>query len=158
MSRQIGGRTVAQVFALVVGLVLIAVGALGFTANATFDQAQLALNFQGDPVNGGLFLGFEVNGWHNVVHIASGALLLVGGLSRSAAPGILIAFAVVYAAVTVIGFLDKRNVLGVIPVNTADNFLHAALTVLALAVGILGVAGARRRRTPPPKPVSQMAA
>lgn len=158
MSRQIGGRTVAQLFALLLGLVLIAVGAFGFIANATFEQAQLAINFQGDPVNGDLFLGFEVNGWHNVVHIASGALLLLGGLSRSAAPGVLIAFALVYAAVTVLGFIDERNLLGIIPVNTADNFLHATLTVLALVVGILGVAEARRRRPPPPRPASQMAA
>jgi len=140
------GRTIAQVFAVLVGVVLIAVGAFGFLVNASFDQAQLDIDFTGDPVTGDLFLGlFEVNGWHNIVHIASGALLLVGGLSRTNAPRILLLFGVVYAAVTVWGFIDQRNVLDLIPVNTADNVLHAALTALALVVGLIGVAEGRRR-------------
>jgi hypothetical protein len=151
MNREIGGRTIAQAFCLLVGLVLIAAGALGFTANATFDQAELALNFEGDPVTGDLFLGLAVNGWHNVVHIASGLLLLLGGLSRAAAPKVLIAFGIVYVAVTVIGFIDERNVLGIIPVNTADNYLHLALAVLGLLVGVLGMATARRRSAGPPR-------
>ena len=144
MRREIGGRTVAQLFCFALGLALIAAGALGFTVNSTFDEASLAFDFEGDPVSGDLFLGLEVNGWHNVVHIASGAFLVLGGLSRDRAPGVLIAFGVLYAAVTVIGFIDERNILGILPVNTADNFLHAAFAVLGLAIGAATVATRRR--------------
>jgi hypothetical protein len=45
--------------------------------------------------------------------------------------------------VTVIGLVDGHDVLGVIPVNPADNVLHILLTVAALAAGLVS---ARDRR------------
>ena len=42
-------------------------------------------------------------------------------------------FGIVYGAVAIIGLADGDTVLGLIPVNTADNILHIALA----AVGVL---------------------
>jgi hypothetical protein len=127
------GRSAAQWFCLVVGGTLVVVGLLGFLAEATFDTSAGS-----DPgaLDGENFILFEVNGWHNVVHIASGVFLLaLAGRHRTARTAAL-SFAAIYAVVTVIGLIDGHDVLGLIPVNPADNVLHILLTGAALAAGL----------------------
>jgi hypothetical protein len=127
------GRSAAQWFCLIVGATLVVVGLLGFLAEATFDTSA-----GGDPgaLDGENFVLFEVNGWHNVVHIASGLFLLaLAGKHRTARTAAL-AFGAIYAVVTVVGLIDGHDVLGVIPVNPADNVLHILLTVAAFAAAL----------------------
>ena len=127
------GRSLAQWFCLIVGLTLILAGIAGFFVEAKFDTA-----IGGDPgaLDGESLLGFEVNGWHNVVHIATGLFLLVFAARHAAAKTAALVFGVTYAVVTVIGLIDGKDVLGLIPVNKADNVLHIVLSVLAIAVGL----------------------
>ena len=128
------GRSPAQWFCLIVGGTLVLVGLFGFLAEATFDTSQGS-----DPgaVDGENFILFEVNGWHNVVHILSGAFLLAFAGRHRAARTAALAFGAIYGVVTVIGLIDGHDVLGVLPVNPADNVLHILLTLTALAVGLL---------------------
>src|SRR3954451_19724903 len=112
----------AQAFCALVGPVLILAGILGFLGNSDF----------GGPDERGTFLGLDVNGWHNLVHIATGMLLLAGVPSGTGARAICGIFGGTYAVVAVLGFIDGSDVLGLIPIDGADNFLHAALAVLAL--------------------------
>jgi uncharacterized protein DUF4383 len=119
-----GERAPAQLFALVAGATLVIVGLIGFTADSSFAT--------GSSVDGGSLLGFEVNGIHNLVHVATGLFLLAGAGSPGAARTVCLLFALVYAAVTVIGLIDGDTVLGLFPVNPADNVLHVGLAVLAL--------------------------
>jgi Domain of unknown function (DUF4383) len=120
------GRTLAQAFCLLLGLALVLVGALGFIANADFGSAHDGK---------GEFLGLEVNGWHNVVHIVSGLFLLaVRGAPWRARAG-TVAFGLVYAVVAVWGLITGDSVFGIVPVDRADNILHVALAVLALVAG-----------------------
>lgn len=122
------GRTLAQTFCLGFGITLVAVGILGFIFGGTnFDTGT---NVQGED-----FIIFEVNGWHNLVHIASGLVLLAASPNGRLSAMTAIGFGLVYAVVTVWGFIDGNDVFNLIPVDTADNFLHLALTVVALAVG-----------------------
>jgi len=124
----------------VTGLVLIAVGVLGFF----FGGSGFSV---GPAVSGQPFIIFEVNGWHNIVHLASGALLLlVAAKPATAITGALV-FGVVYVVVTLWGFIDGNDILSIVPVNTADNFLHLALAVVALLVGLTagGLVGSARR-------------
>lgn len=131
-------RTPAQWYCLLVGLVLLAVGALGFLVNSSFGEASLGLDLNdGEHINGDLLLGLEVSGLHNVVHIASGLVLLLAAASRGIAKTVALTFALVYVVVTVIGFLDGDDVLGVIPVNTADNFLHTGIAVVGLLAALV---------------------
>ena len=123
-----GRKTAAQWFAYIVGLVLVAAGVIGFAYDSSFSTGQ---GIDGDEVFGIL----EVNGIHNIVHIASGLLLLLVAPKRVTARYGVIAFGLVYALVTVIGLLDGEDVLGLLPVNPADNILHIALTLLALVAG-----------------------
>jgi hypothetical protein len=122
------GRTLAQTFCLVFGITLIAVGILGFIFGGSSFGA-------GGNVQGKDFIVFEVNGWHNVVHIASGALLLLASPNGPLAATAATAFGLVYAVVTVWGLIDGNDVFQLIPVDTADNILHIVLTAAALIVG-----------------------
>ena len=117
------GRTPAQWYAYLVGAVLVLAGILGFLADSSFDT--------GNGINGDTLLGLEVNGIHNLVHIASGLLLLAVAPKRKTAKAGVLAFGAVYALVTVIGLIDGEDVLGLIPVNGPDNVLHIALTLVA---------------------------
>jgi hypothetical protein len=129
------GRTPAQWFSVVVGPVLLLIGILGFVADSTFDVGHNDAN--GGDLQGDGFLGFEVTGWHNLVHIASGLLLLACANRRSSAKVATLGFGAVYAVVTVIGLIDGNDVLGFIPVNAADNVLHALLSIGSLVAGFV---------------------
>jgi len=119
-----------------VGATLLLVGLLGFIADGSFDTAGSAdtdrLGNANGELQGDSFLGFEVNGWHNLVHIASGLLLLSVFRNRKAAKTVALVFGVLYGIVTLIGLIDGNDVLGLFPVNPADNILHIALTAAAL--------------------------
>jgi hypothetical protein len=123
-----GERVPAQLFALVGGATLVLVGVVGFIADASFNT--------GPDINGGSLLGLEVNGVHNIVHVASGLLLLAGGRRPGSARFVTTLFGLTYGAVTVIGLIDGEDVLGLFPVNPADNVLHIGLTVLALGFAL----------------------
>jgi hypothetical protein len=135
-------RSPAQAFALVIGLTLVGAGILGFFYNSSFGT--------GDGTSRDAVLGIlDVNGWHNVVHIASGVVgLLVAGSyggSRAYALGI----GAVYLLVALLGFIagNGDELFNLIPVNTEDNLLH-------LLIGIAGVwAGIATPGTPAPTTV-----
>jgi hypothetical protein len=122
-------RTPAQWYCLVAGLALLLAGAFGFISDSTFDV--------GGALRGHGFLGFEVNGWHNVVHVLSGLLLLASFRRRSLAKAVALGFGVVYGAVAIVGLVDGSDVVGLIPVNVADNVLHIALSALGIATGLV---------------------
>jgi Domain of unknown function (DUF4383) len=120
--------TPAQWYCAMAGLSLLLAGILGFIADSGFDT--------GNGIQGDKLIVFEVNGWHNLVHILSGLLLLSVFRRRGPAKTVALAFALVYGVVTVIGLIDGSDVLGIIPVNAADNVLHIALTALGLFTGL----------------------
>jgi hypothetical protein len=127
MNRDTRDKTPAQIYALVFGVILLLIGILGFFADASFEA--------GSNISGGELLGFEVNGWHNLVHIASGLLGLAVWSDAAKARAYAIAFGSVYLVVTIWGFITGDNVLWLIPVNTADNFLHLVIAATGLLAG-----------------------
>ena len=86
---------------------------------------------------------FEVNGIHNLVHIASGLVLLAAFGRRAPARTVAIAFGLVYGVVTIIGLVDGEDVLGLFPVNWADHVLHAALSALGVITGLMSPGAGR---------------
>ena len=126
----------ARLYAGVVGATLVVAGIIGFFYSAAF----------GSPGDVDAVFGIlDVNGWHNVVHILSGAagLALMG--TAAGARTYAIGLAVVYTVVAIWGFIigDGESILGFIPVNTEDNVLHA---LIALA-GFAAYAGSAPRET-----------
>ncbi len=122
-----GVRSPAQVFALVIGATLTIAGIVGFFYNASFGS--------GDGTERDALLGvLDVNGWHNLIHIASGGVgLLVAG-SYGGSRVYALGFGAVYNAEELLGFLagDGVQLFNLVPVNTEDNFLH-------LLIGLAGV-------------------
>jgi hypothetical protein len=121
-------RSPAQTFALVIGLVLVVLGGVGFAYSATF----------GAPGHTGSVLGiFEVNGWHNVLHVVTGVLGLMCAGGYAASRRYAFGLAILFGALAIAGWAvgDHKTVLSIIPVNTEDDFLHAFIAVWGCAAG-----------------------
>jgi hypothetical protein len=88
----------------------------------------------------------SVNAWHNIVHLATGALgVLAYAAGARASRTYAWGLGVVYIAVAVWGFIigSGDSILGFIPINTEDNWLHVILGV----VGLLAAATSGEERT-----------
>jgi hypothetical protein len=133
-------RTPAQLYSLLFGIVLLAVGILGFIADTSFGT--------GSDVEGSDFIIFEVNGWHNIVHILSGLLGLALARRRDTARAYALGFGAVYLVVTIWGFITGDQVLWLIPVDAADNVLHLVIAVAGLAAGLASRDDTAPRTTP----------
>ncbi len=128
-----GQYTLGRLFALVIGIVFLLVGILGFVLNPT----------------GGSLLGiFAVNIEHNVIHVLVGVLGILAaftGWSRLYAQ----ALGVVYLLVGILGFISPLApggmLLGLIHINLADNLLHLVVGALA---AIIGFSSLSRRSVP----------
>jgi hypothetical protein len=132
------GRTLAQVYALALGVVLVLVGIIGFLAEPSFAV--------GHSAQRGTLILFDVNGWHNVVHLLSGVAGIALAGTAAKARLFCIGYGIVYVVVTILGFIvgDGGLLLSLIPINTADNLLHGAIALTGLAIGLSTPAGVRR--------------
>jgi hypothetical protein len=111
-------RTAAQRYALVAGTVLAVAGIVGFFYSTSF----------GSPGRVEAMFGvFDVNGWWNAVHLATGALGLLAFASAARTYAALVG--VLYVVVAIVG-------LDFLPANVADDALHLALGGLGLAVAV----------------------
>jgi Domain of unknown function (DUF4383) len=131
----------ARLYCLLVGAVLVIVGIIGFFYEASFAT--------GDSIRTENVFGvLSVNGWHNLVHISIGALLLIA--AGSAARGAALFVGVLYIVLCVLGFIATSNsgigfiaendtLLKLVPVNNEDNVLH-------LILGITGIIAAYASR------------
>jgi Domain of unknown function (DUF4383) len=125
--------TPAQWYCLLAGAALLVAGGVGFIADASFSV--------GSDVQGSDLVIFEVNAWHNIVHLATGALLVLAAIQRTSARTIALLFGITYGAVTVVGLITGDHVLGVIPVNGPDHVLHAALAIAGIVAAVISPRG-----------------
>lgn len=109
---------------LLFGFVFLAVGVLGFVLNPTL-------------------IFFGVNGLHNVVHLASGAVLLTGAYMNGGrnARQFNLAFGAVYLVVAALGFVapgvtDALLASGADAFPYADAILHTILGITLVGAGI----------------------
>ncbi len=122
--------------ALVIGIIFILVGLLGFIENPIIGPTDNAI--------------FHADTFHNGVHIGSGFLfVLIAFAAPAAASGFMILFGLVYLLLGVLGFVNMgsgmegmEKLLGILHVNGADNYLHVALGIIILLAGMV----TRRRR------------
>jgi hypothetical protein len=124
-------RSSAQVYALVIGATLVVAGILGFFYNASFGT--------GDGTERDAVLGIlDVNGWHNVVHVASGVVGLAVAGSYGGARAYALGFGAIYLVAALIGFLagDGDEIFNLLPVNTEDNVLHLLIGLSGLISGL----------------------
>ncbi len=119
-------RTPSQLFALLIGGVLVAFGvvalALGHTDFGT-----------GSSLGGDEFILWMANGWDTIVWIAIGALGVIAAGRVEAARTYAAAAGAFFAVAAVWGFIDGNDVFGLMAVDTTDNISHAVLAGLGLA-------------------------
>lgn len=135
-----------QQAAFAVGVVFLLVGVLGFIPGVTtnYDQLQLA----GHESEAMLLGIFQVSILHNLVHLGFGVAGIAMAKQWSAARSFLIVGGVIYLALWIYGMvIDQESTANFVPVNLADNWLHFALGVGMVALGVvLPKAGDRSRR------------
>ncbi len=142
-SRAVGVRRPIQLAALVVGVVFLLVGVLGFIPGITTNYGEMA--FAGHQSEAMLLGVFQVSVLHNIVHLLFGVAGLAMARTASGARNFLIYGGVIYAVLWLYGLLiDPTSAANFVPINSADNWLH-----LVLAVGMLGLGFLvdRERRT-----------
>lgn len=107
------------------GWAVLVIGVLGFVPGIT---------------SGGSLLGiFAVDGLHNLVHIVTGALAIwMARKGDDSARMYFKVFGVIYAVITILGFISGGYILGYISTNAADNILHLVIAALALYLGFGG--------------------
>lgn len=111
--------------AVIFGILFAAAGVLGFVP---------AVN------PGGKLLGiFDVNGAHNLVHIATGVVALIVGFASDKASRLFFqVFGIVYAAVAALGFYyGDQPLLGIVSSNVADTWLHVVVALISLYLGFM---------------------
>jgi uncharacterized protein DUF4383 len=119
----------AKTAAILLGLVFLAVGLLGYVDNPIVGSSEKAM--------------FHTDSIHNIVHIASGALfLLLALVAPAAVGGFLKLFGLVYLVIGIVGMVqigsqDMIKLFGFLMVNKLDNYLHIALGVIIFLAGFL---------------------
>lgn len=132
-SRAVGVRRPIQLAALVVGVVFLLVGVLGFIPGITTNYGEMT--FAGHESEALLLGVFQVSVLHNIVHLLFGIAGLALARTVSGARNYLIYGGVIYAVLWLYGLLiEQTSAANFVPINSADNWLH-----LVLAVGMIGL-------------------
>jgi len=130
---QIGVPMDIKRFTLIMGIIFLAVGALGFVPQLVTQPVH------SDPAGAshGLLLGlFPINGLHNLVHIAFGFWALWTYKEEERARTFCRTNSVIYGLLAVLGALPASKMLfGILPIYGHDVWLHGAI---ALATGYFG--------------------
>jgi hypothetical protein len=110
----------ARSAAIIIGIVFLVIGVLGFVPNPLVSPTGL----------------FAVNPAHNLVHLVSGAVLLIGAYSALGSSMALKIIGVIYALVAILGLImGSGMLLGIIHINGADHWLHIVLALVILYAG-----------------------
>ncbi len=137
-------RSQAQQLSMLLGIVFILVGILGFIPGITTHYGDMS--FAGDDSGAKLLGVFQVSILHNLVHILFGIAGLALSRSMEGAKQYLVGGGVVYLALWILGIVGGADW---IPTNTADNWLHLALGVGMLGLGVVTVRGPAARMASP---------
>jgi len=130
---------------LVVGATFLLVGVLGFVPGVTTNYSELG--FAGHESEAKLLGMFQVSILHNLVHLLFGVAGVAMARTDGAARAYLIGGGVIYLVLWLYGLLiDKDSGANFVPLNSADDWLHLALGLGMLALGLL-LDRTRRRGT-----------
>ena len=128
----LGNRTPVQTLALLMGVVFLLVGVLGFVPGITTHFGDLS--FAGEDSRSKLLGVFQVSVLHNIVHLLFGVAGLAMARTWATARTYMIGGGVVYLALWILGVVGGADW---IPANTADNWLHFVLGVGMVGAGFL---------------------
>jgi hypothetical protein len=128
-------------FAMIMGVVFLAVGVLGFVpgVNRMIVGDHPNLTVEG-PGHGFLLGLFHVNVLHNLVHILFGIMGIL--MARRLDSAIMYAriVAVAYALLTIMGLVPAANMnhtFGLVPIHGNNVWLHALIAIAATYYGFV---------------------
>jgi hypothetical protein len=124
-----GPRTIDQKYSVLLGIVVIVLGILGFILTGFANYTEMT-----DHSIIGLF---QTNGFHNTVYIILGLLWLLGAfaLTPPGNQGMNIAVGGALLLVAVLGFLGYWSLLSIPAGFNGDNILDLAVALATLIVG-----------------------
>ena len=124
-----GPRTIDQMYSVILGLVVIVLGILGFFLTGFTNFTEMT--------DHAIFGLFQTNGFHNLVYIIFGLLWLLGAFTLTPAgnQGMNIAVGGALVLVALLGYLGYMSLLSIPPGINGDNILHP---VVGLASAIVG--------------------
>ncbi|MGH3671631.1 MAG: DUF4383 domain-containing protein [Pseudonocardiaceae bacterium] len=124
-----GPRTIDQSYSVLLGLVVIVLGILGFilTGGSNFTEM----------TDHSIFGLFQTNGFHNTVYIILGLLWLLGAFTLTPAgnQGMNIAVGAALLIVAVLGFMGYWSLLSIPAGVNGDNILNLAVALASLIIG-----------------------
>ena len=133
-------RTPIQTMAMLVGIVFLLIGILGFIPGITsnFDE----ISFAGDESGAELLGIFQTSILHNIVHILFGIAGLALARTWKGARTFLIGGGVIYLVLWIYGLIVSTDSgANFVPQNSADDWLHFGLGLGMIAGGVLTTRG-----------------
>ena len=128
--------TPAQTAGVVVAVVFLLVGVLGFVPGVTTDFD--AMEFTGPDSEAMLFGIFQVSVLHNIVHLLFGVVGLAAARTATGATYYLVIGGAVYLLLWIYGLVvDHEDEANFVPLNDADNWLHLILGVGMILLGLV---------------------
>ena len=129
-------RSPIQLAAMAVGAVFLLVGVLGFIPGITTNYD--TMEWAGHHSEAQLLGLFNVSILHNIVHLVFGVAGLAAGVSAALARAYLLVGGAIYLLLWLYGLLvDYNSDANFVPLDTADNWLHFALGLGMIALGVL---------------------
>lgn len=119
--------SIAQMFALVAGVILTVAGVLALVVNFDFGT--------GGSIVTEKLLFMDVNGWSGVLMLLTGLVLVIGSRTADMARKVSLGVGVVYLIVTVWSLFTDA-VIGMFPVNDMTAIVYAAIGVLGVTAGL----------------------
>ncbi|MCE7082689.1 DUF4383 domain-containing protein [Streptomyces sp. ST2-7A] len=128
-------RAPVSLAALLVGVVFLLVGVLGFVPGITTNFEDI--EFAGHQSEAMLFGIFQVSILHNLVHLAFGVAGLIMARTVALSRLYLIGGGLIYAVLWIYGLvIDHDSAANFVPLNTAVDWLHFGLAVGMISLGL----------------------
>jgi hypothetical protein len=135
------GKSLAQRIAPIIGAFYVAIGVIGFFVTGFDNWVQ---NTSDELV------GFSINPFHNLVHLAIGAFLIIMCTrgSAPAAEGAVMGVGLFYIVAFVIGVSapDNLTIISMQDAGDLENYNHLVNGVLLLTIGLLSSGATERER------------
>jgi hypothetical protein len=130
-----GLRKNVQKSSLLAGAAVFVLGVLGFIPGVTANYGTLAFAGHGSEA---MLLGvFQVSVLHNLIHLLSGVAGVLMSRRPLPARNFLIGAGVTYMVLWSVGqFLALDSPVNILPVNSAENWLHLFLGMALIGFGV----------------------
>lgn len=125
-----GPRTLDQSWSLLIGIVAIVLGIIGFVMMGFTNYTEMSDHY--------IFGLLQWNGFHSTIFIICGLLWLTGAFALSPAGngGVNIALGIIFLILAVLGFMGYWGLLSIPAGINGDNILNLVVAIVSLLIGV----------------------